>query len=97
MSTKSPLLEDMRADTRPGLCICCDLPVHGRRRILCGERACEALYQRIWRAGVKALKPPAVERIRCRRCNTKATVKKTGKPRRQCDPCVEATRRMRAA
>lgn len=55
--TSSPLLEEMRAETKPGHCICCDEPlpprVPGQKKqdTLCGSRECKRLYWSVWRQG----------------------------------------------
>lgn len=51
--TRSPGIEALRLETRPGHCICCDgtvaQPRRGRPRIKCDAPECTKLYQQIYR------------------------------------------------
>lgn len=59
--TRSPTIEAMRAETRPGRCICCDEPLLPRepgvkspKKRMCGAALCLRLYQRLWKADQRA-------------------------------------------
>lgn len=52
----SPVLEDMRADARPGCCICCDQKLPPHRSTTCGAPECLKLYQRVYRQGLREAK-----------------------------------------
>lgn len=68
--SRSPTLEAMKADTRPGRCIACDEPLPpraprpqngGKRRIICPTAECESAYQKAYAhdrwAGILKPKP----------------------------------------
>jgi hypothetical protein len=49
--SRSPTLEAMKADTRPGRCICCDerLPPRvAKPRIICPTSECASAYQKAY-------------------------------------------------
>lgn len=53
--SRSPSIEAMRAETRPGRCIGCDKKLPVGKRCLCGSVACLRLYQKLWKADHYAL------------------------------------------
>lgn len=68
---KSPGIEAMKAERRPGHCMCCDeeLPykapnLTGRNRLICGSKGCKKLYQEAY--GIDRRERARLERERKR-------------------------------
>lgn len=57
--TRAPNLEAMRGEAPHGRCICCDGPLRqtaktGRRRAICGDKACADLRRQVYDADRRA-------------------------------------------
>lgn len=46
--TRSPSIRWAVKEAGPGRCIGCDVALHGRKRVLCGDAECMRLYQRLF-------------------------------------------------
>lgn len=61
--TRSPGIEESRAEIPPGRCFCCDEPLVqpkvGRKRVICRERECVRLYHRLYDEDRRARKRAA--------------------------------------
>ena len=53
-TSKSPALEELRRDAKPGHCLACDAPLPRGHSSLCGSKDCDRVYSRIYRAGLRA-------------------------------------------
>ncbi len=52
MISLSPAWEQFKAEERkPGLCVVCDRPLKGRKRVLCGSADCRRVFNTIYCRG----------------------------------------------